>query len=383
MSNKQIAPEKEDDGGIIRTVCAPHDQFICNKTGSQDARLSYAARGLLWSLLAHGNSWQVRVGHLIKNNPKGRDTVRGILRELRRFGYLKRTRGNNEETGRIEWISTVYDTPQPVDEEVLKEIDATEQHQREKRLARRNKNLNPENDTEEGDDTGDEESDDYPDNAPETPPSPEKPSMAPSPGYPSMGKPSPVKQPPNNNIEGSYIEDSDYLTGSRMRAGATGNDGPPNPQRQPEPPQPIAVPNVEITEQNAMSSAGQRFINASYARWQHDADFTHYQNTVIRRLFETSRPVQKFAMMREWEMLQAETHKPTTENLQLFRQGWSRLRRNDGQSFSPPIPGQVFQFWQRYVIDVRDREERQADNASTADDFMSQVAAQEAQRRAQ
>ena len=58
----------------------------------RDARLSRKARGLLAELLTHRVGWEITIDSLVANGPEGRDAVRSAIKELERFGYLRRAR---------------------------------------------------------------------------------------------------------------------------------------------------------------------------------------------------------------------------------------------------------------------------------------------------
>lgn len=69
-----------------------HDNFtIMSNNWARDGRLSLRARGLLVQLLSHRPGWEVSTASLVRDNPEGRDAIRKAIRELEKFGYLKRT----------------------------------------------------------------------------------------------------------------------------------------------------------------------------------------------------------------------------------------------------------------------------------------------------
>lgn len=65
----------------------------------QDARLSWAARGLLVYLLSLPADWDIRVSHLVNQGGAGRDAVRRMLRELQEFGYASGVGRDTQERG--------------------------------------------------------------------------------------------------------------------------------------------------------------------------------------------------------------------------------------------------------------------------------------------
>jgi len=78
---------------MIRRGTAPVDRFtIVPNDHLRDARLSWAARGMLAWLMSHMAGFEVTEAGLIAAGPVGRDGVRAIIRELEKHGYLKRER---------------------------------------------------------------------------------------------------------------------------------------------------------------------------------------------------------------------------------------------------------------------------------------------------
>ena len=77
----------------------------------EDARLPWAARGLLVYLLSKPDDWQMRVKDLQKRGDLGRDGVYKLLVVLRRYQYLryekKRARDGRARGGRYD----VYEVP--------------------------------------------------------------------------------------------------------------------------------------------------------------------------------------------------------------------------------------------------------------------------------
>ncbi|MDI3184681.1 hypothetical protein [Pseudomonas paracarnis] len=80
---------------IIRAPRPEANFYILSKSISEDARLSWAARGLLVFLLGKPDHWAVSVTHLRNetsksSKPTGRDGVYGLLQELITAGYVQR-----------------------------------------------------------------------------------------------------------------------------------------------------------------------------------------------------------------------------------------------------------------------------------------------------
>jgi hypothetical protein len=75
-----------------------------------DEKLSFKAKGILAYLLSKPDNWQVRVGDLIKHSPEGRTSIYSGLKELKKYGYLKKNPVRID--GKIHhWESVVYEVP--------------------------------------------------------------------------------------------------------------------------------------------------------------------------------------------------------------------------------------------------------------------------------
>jgi hypothetical protein len=97
----------------------------CVLTGNemaQDSRLTWAARGLLLYMLSLPADWNLREDHLVRQSPKGRDHLRGLLCELEQYGYLFRKLERNKagQVVRSDWTvwgeaqeSPALDDPSP------------------------------------------------------------------------------------------------------------------------------------------------------------------------------------------------------------------------------------------------------------------------------
>ncbi|HEV2862877.1 MAG TPA: hypothetical protein VGX48_17810 [Pyrinomonadaceae bacterium] len=111
-----------DGGGIIRVEKRERWLTIENST-VRDKRLTFGARGLHHFILSFPNKWELKVRHLVKHSPAGRDAVYAMLRELEKFRYLIRKKDRGHK-GRIVWISTIYETPQgePLSDEEVRQL---------------------------------------------------------------------------------------------------------------------------------------------------------------------------------------------------------------------------------------------------------------------
>lgn len=75
----------------------------------RDSRLSYCARGILAHLLSQPDGKREDIRTLAEHTPEGRERVAAAMRELERFGYLKRTKKRTTE-GQIYTELDVFDT---------------------------------------------------------------------------------------------------------------------------------------------------------------------------------------------------------------------------------------------------------------------------------
>lgn len=77
----------------------------------RDSRLSFCARGILGHLLSLPEGQRGDIRTLAERTPEGRERVASALRELERFGYLKRAIKRTAE-GRIYTEVDVFDAPE-------------------------------------------------------------------------------------------------------------------------------------------------------------------------------------------------------------------------------------------------------------------------------
>lgn len=76
----------------------------------EDERLSFKARGLLAYLLSRPDGWSTDSSELATHGPDGRTAVLSALKELEEAGYLRRTRGRDEQ-GHFFTQCEITDTP--------------------------------------------------------------------------------------------------------------------------------------------------------------------------------------------------------------------------------------------------------------------------------
>jgi len=115
-----------NDKMIIRVAKNKDNPYVMmNKTGLNDPRLSFKAKGILAYLLSKPDDWKVMVEELINSSADGKRAVYSGLKELETYGYIKRKRVYriDETTGRNvidRWEMLVYEIP-PEENEDSKE----------------------------------------------------------------------------------------------------------------------------------------------------------------------------------------------------------------------------------------------------------------------
>ncbi len=78
-----------------------------------DPELSFKATGVLIYILSKPDHWHTSTAHLATIKREGLDAIRTALAELRHAGYV-RTRRYQDDRGRWQYETEVFDTRQPV-----------------------------------------------------------------------------------------------------------------------------------------------------------------------------------------------------------------------------------------------------------------------------
>jgi hypothetical protein len=92
---------------IIRV--SKRDRYVAiDKTGLEDKRLSYAARGILGCLLCKPDDWTINSRHLANGAPDSRHAVLAALKELQTTGYLIRERRRGFR-GQFTWEQVLHE----------------------------------------------------------------------------------------------------------------------------------------------------------------------------------------------------------------------------------------------------------------------------------
>lgn len=96
----------------MRIHRSAHQRFFTTLSNDvlRDSRLSFCARGILAHLLSQPDGKRNDIRTLTELTPEGRERVASAMRELERFGYLKRAKKRSLE-GRIYTEVDVFETP--------------------------------------------------------------------------------------------------------------------------------------------------------------------------------------------------------------------------------------------------------------------------------
>ena len=115
MINKSCPGEIKGRIILMSIIRVEHnkDFVIINKTGLNDQRISFKAKGILAYLLSKPDNWYCNRKHLAKIGPDGITAVRSGLKELRKYGYLEKRPIRNQKGRIIEWESIIRETPKP------------------------------------------------------------------------------------------------------------------------------------------------------------------------------------------------------------------------------------------------------------------------------
>lgn len=83
----------------------------------EDSRLTFKATAVLIFVLSKPDNWRTSTRHLSTVKKEGIDAIRTAMSELESAGYIKRRRYQDEQ-GKWQYDTLVFDTPQRVDKGV-------------------------------------------------------------------------------------------------------------------------------------------------------------------------------------------------------------------------------------------------------------------------
>ncbi|MBA7484973.1 hypothetical protein ES707_20504 [subsurface metagenome] len=88
--------------------------FLMNKTGINDKRLSFKAKGLLAYLISKPDNWYINYHDLCSISINGIKSVRAAVKELTSIGYMVRSQMRKNDGKFTYYDFTVYEIPQHV-----------------------------------------------------------------------------------------------------------------------------------------------------------------------------------------------------------------------------------------------------------------------------
>lgn len=75
----------------------------------RDKRLSWKARGIFCYLWSQADNWQFYISEIVNHAPEGKESLQNGIKELEKYGYLKRLDKHSKENGKFEgkaWLLT-------------------------------------------------------------------------------------------------------------------------------------------------------------------------------------------------------------------------------------------------------------------------------------
>lgn len=95
---------------IIQKIRKEEGYTIMSNYHFKDKRLSLKAKGLLSMMLSLSDNWNFSLIGLSSICVEGKDTIRKILNELKRYKYLKMIE-KRDENGRFYYEYIIYEKP--------------------------------------------------------------------------------------------------------------------------------------------------------------------------------------------------------------------------------------------------------------------------------
>jgi uncharacterized phage protein (TIGR02220 family) len=86
---------------------------VLNRTALNDERLSWKAKGIIAYMLSMPDDWKFYIEEIASHAKDGVDSLRSGIKELSKYGYVKRFPIRDEKTQKIiEWETVIYESPQ-------------------------------------------------------------------------------------------------------------------------------------------------------------------------------------------------------------------------------------------------------------------------------
>lgn len=105
------------------------DYTIMSNRHFKEKEMSLKAKGLLSLMLSLPESWDYSIAGLVAICKENETAIKSTLNELKAFGYLRVTKllPNETESGRIEYVYDIFETPLDAVKQVLEEQEAEKQ----------------------------------------------------------------------------------------------------------------------------------------------------------------------------------------------------------------------------------------------------------------
>ena len=85
--------------------------FLMNKTGINDKRLSFKAKGLLSFFISKPDNWYIHYSSLARSGPDGIDSIKSAVKELISVGYIVRYHARDKSGKFTHYDYTIYEIP--------------------------------------------------------------------------------------------------------------------------------------------------------------------------------------------------------------------------------------------------------------------------------
>jgi len=104
--------ENKNKKTIMRVIKDKNNPYVqINKTCLNDERLSWKAKGLFAYMLSLPDNWIIYQCELVNHARDGIDSVRAIMKELKKFGYLNIYQERNEDGTFGSWVTCIFEHP--------------------------------------------------------------------------------------------------------------------------------------------------------------------------------------------------------------------------------------------------------------------------------
>jgi hypothetical protein len=92
---------------VVRIHRVENKFLMMDKTCLYEPSLSWGAKGLHTYLMSLPAGWRVKVSDLKNRSTNGRDSVRGLIKELETYGYISKAWVRDETTGKYSYLEYI------------------------------------------------------------------------------------------------------------------------------------------------------------------------------------------------------------------------------------------------------------------------------------